>query len=118
MSRISVFCTVILLVFGWTAIRPALAAPKEGDGERAAGREKLLQKFDANGNGQLDPEERQAAKEARRMRADKGGKGQGGPAPDPERRKKLMERFDKNGDGKLDESERAAAKEARAKRER
>ena len=94
----------------------ALAAPKEGNGTQADRR----QKFDKNGNGQLDPDEREAAKEAIQKRREPGGGkapgGQGGQ--DPERRKKLLEKFDTDGDGKLSDTERAAAKEARGKRGR
>lgn len=100
--------------------RPAVAAPGEGKPKRAEVREKLLQKFDKNGNGQLDPDEREAAKEAMQKRREQGGgKGQAGQAARaPERHRKLLEKFDTDGDGKLSETERAAAKEARAKRVR
>jgi Ca2+-binding EF-hand superfamily protein len=98
--------------------QPVLAAPGEGNSKRAELRQKVLQKFDKNSNGQLDPDEREAAKEATQKRREQGGgKGpgrQGGP--DPERRQKLLEKFDTDGDGKLSETERAAAKAARAKR--
>jgi hypothetical protein len=111
------FCVaLILIVSGSTALECAVAAPAEGPGGKAAVREKFLQKFDANGNGQLDPDEREAAKEAMQKRREQGGKGQGGVGKDPERRRKILEKFDKDGDGKLSESERAAAKEARGKR--
>jgi hypothetical protein len=109
---------VILPVLGWTAFQPALGAPGEGTAQKAAVREKLLQKFDKNGNSQLEPEEREAAKEAMQKLREQAGKGQGGAQIDPERRQKLLKKFDKDGDGKLSESERAAAKEARAKRGR
>jgi len=98
--------------------QPSLAAPGENDARRAEFRQKVLDKFDRNGNGQLDPDEREAAKAAVQKRREQGG-GKG-PAkqgePDPERGRKLLERFDKDGDGKLSETEKAAAKEARAKR--
>lgn len=99
-------------------VQPVLAAPGEGDGKRAEFRQRALQKFDKNGNGQLDPDEREAAKEAMQKRREQGGgKGLGGQgARDPERRQKFLEKFDKDGDGKLSETERAAAKAARAKR--
>lgn len=102
---------------------PQLASAAPGQGpdpaKRAEFRQKVLEKFDANGNGQLEPDEREAARAAmQRRREQGGGKGQGrqAGAADPERRKKLLEKFDTDGDGKLSETERAAAKEARAKR--
>lgn len=100
--------------------QPALAAPGQNpDREKQAERrQKVLEKFDKNGNGQLDADEREAAKEAMQKRRDQaGGKGQRGQgAPDPERRKKLLEKFDTDGDGQLSESERAAAKAAKEAR--
>lgn len=114
------FAVVLLVSAGWAVSQPALAAPGEGDGKRAELRQKVLQKFDKNGNGQLEPDEREAAKEAMQKRREQGGgQGKEGAGPDPERRKKLLEKFDKDGDGKLSESERAeakAAREARAKK--
>lgn len=119
MSRKAAFAVVLVVSAGWAVSQQALAAPGEGDGKRAELRQKLLQKFDKNGNGQLDPDEREAAKEAMQKRREQGGgQGKEGARPDPERRQKILERFDKDGDGKLSEAERAAAKEARAKREK
>jgi Ca2+-binding EF-hand superfamily protein len=110
---------VLAASLGLAASQPVFAAPGEDNGERAELRQRVLQKFDKNGNGQLDPDEKEAAKEAMQKRREQGG----GKAPgrqggrDPERRQKLLEKFDTDGDGKLSESERAAAKAARAKRE-
>jgi hypothetical protein len=119
MSRRAHFAVLILAgCFGLAASQSVFAAPGEGNGKRAELRQRVLQKFDKNGNGQMDPDEKEAAKEAMQNRREQGGgKGpgrQGGP--DPERRQKLLEKFDTDGDGKLSETEKAAAKEARAKR--
>lgn len=113
-------CLAVLCMAIAAASQTALAAPKEGDGTQAERRQKVLQKFDKNGNGQLDQDEQEAAKEAMQKRREQGGgKGPGGQGgPDLERRKKLLAKFDTDGDGKLSETERAAAKEARAKRGR
>lgn len=101
----------------WAASQPALAAPGQDNGKRAEFRQKFLQKFDKNGNGRLDPDEKEAAREAMQKRREQGGgKGQGGAGADPERRKKLLEKFDRDGDGKLSETEKAAAKESKVKR--
>ena len=119
MSRRAHFAVLVLAAsLGLATSQPVFAAPGEDNGKRAELRQKVLQKFDKNGNGQLDPDEREAAKEAMQKRREQGGgKGpgrQGGP--DPERRQKLLAKFDSDGDGKLSETERAVAKEARAKR--
>ena len=52
----------------------------------------LLEKFDTNGDGKLDSQERETA-----------------------RKVKILKKFDTNGDGKLDERERDAIREARKK---
>ena len=74
--------------------------------DREARRAAMLKKFDANGDGQLDPEERKKMREEM----------VNGEGRDPERMKKMLERFDKDGDGKLSEDERAAARAEMQKR--
>lgn len=109
-------CLTLLLLAGpcWLAAsQPVLAAPGENPGTQAELRQRALQKFDKNGNGQLDPDEKEAAKESMQKRREQRGGGKGGP--DPERRQKLLAKFDTDGDGKLSETERAATKAARAK---
>ena len=60
--------------------------------------QQMLKKFDADGDGQLNDEERAAAEEHIKERR-----------KDHERhRGDMLERFDANGDGQLDEAERAA----------
>jgi Ca2+-binding EF-hand superfamily protein len=63
----------------------------------------ILKKFDKDGDGKLNEEEREAAKAAREemMKA---------------RKKEMLEKFDKDGDGKLSEEEEKAAREAMRKR--
>jgi hypothetical protein len=78
---------------------------------------RMLERFDANKNGVLDPEEKEAARQAFRGR--RGHRGAG--------KARLLEQFDANkngvldpeanGDGKLDQTEREAArKEFRGRR--
>jgi Ca2+-binding EF-hand superfamily protein len=70
--------------------------PHQGRGHRG-GREmrgRMLEKYDANKNGQLDPEEREAAKRDHEAR-----------------RAEMLKRFDADGDGKLSDSERDAMRE-------
>lgn len=74
-------CAVLFLAAAtcWYASQTAVAAPGEGTANRAEVRQKILQKFDKNGNGQLDPDEREAAKEVMHKRREQGvGKGPGG----------------------------------------
>ena len=65
-------CFAVLFLAAATCCETAVAAPGEGDAKRAEIREKVLQKFDENGNGQLDPDEREAAKEAMQKRREQG----------------------------------------------
>jgi Ca2+-binding EF-hand superfamily protein len=90
--------TAALVLFGMAGT--TLAQPGAG-GRRPLppeARERVLEQFDADGDGQLNEAERQAARagfEARRA----------------EKRAELLERFDADGDGELNETERAAARE-------
>lgn len=63
----------------------------------------LLEKFDRNGDGRLDDEEKLAARTYMRGL-------NGGPK---ERTRKTLKLFDKNGDGTLDAGEQAEAEKAR-----
>ena len=72
-------------------------------GRRGPDRAQLLEKYDVNKNGVLDPEEKEAA------RAD-------WQAGRKEREARMLERFDANHDGKIDDSERAAMKAQREER--
>ena len=105
-------------------VSPALAArhPRyRGAGRNAAAQKAaFLQQFDANGDGQLDPTERQAAVTALHQMKHPGGAGGKGTAAGGKnpgklsdaKKQELIKRFDKDGDGKLDASEREAAKQA------
>lgn len=96
-------------------------APKQrpdAAGAGGPGREKIkemmLQKFDANKNGTLDPDEKAAAMKAmqeRRGGSPKGGtSGSKGEGPMMAR---LLQKFDTNKNGILDPDEKAAAMKAR-----
>ena len=77
-------------------------APRNGTG-RPEVRAKLLERFDADGDGTLSKEERLAARKAHQKIT----------AQRQARRHKMIERFDTDGDGTLCEAERVAAREAR-----
>jgi Ca2+-binding EF-hand superfamily protein len=69
--------------------------PRMGRSHHArAMRGRMLEKYDANKNGQIDPEEKEAAKRDREAR-----------------RAEMLQRFDTDGDGKLNETEREAARQ-------
>src|SRR3954469_7691138 len=66
----------------------------------------LLKRFDKNGDGKIDENEKAEAK------IEMLKEGEGGRAGAGKFREQLLKRFDKNNDGKLDETERAEAFEA------
>ena len=66
----------------------------------------LLKRFDKNGDGKIDENEKP---EAKLEMLKEGGGGRAGAG---KFREQLLNRFDKNKDGKLDENERAEALEA------
>lgn len=96
-------------LLGVTAIAGAQDKPKkEGRGVPP----EILEKFDADKDGKLNKEEREAAKAAREKEFDKDGDGK---LSDEEKKamhedgqKRLIKRFDKDGDGKLSDEEKAA----------
>ncbi|HTF57785.1 MAG TPA: EF-hand domain-containing protein [Planctomycetota bacterium] len=99
----------VLLALGVMACLPATASAQDGAKKHGKRREALLKKFDKNGDGKLDKQERAALREFRRAHHRDGGKE--GRAHKRELRRKILKRFDKDGDGKLNDQERAAARE-------
>ena len=101
---------------------------KNGNRPNPQRRKQILERFDQNGNGKLDPDERAAAmKELKSRRdgkaggSDKQGKRPNGnqpnrdkasPGKSSDRRAQIPKKFYKNGDGQLDQSERQAAMKA------
>ena len=79
------------------AVASGTPEKEEGRKDRSKpGIKQWIEKFDKNGDGELDEAERKAAGEARK--------------------KMILEKFDKDGDGKLSAEERKAAAEAMKKR--
>ena len=74
---------------------PAGAPPEGGPREHRKPPAELIAKFDKDGDGNLNDDEKAAMKAAME-----------------ERRKEMLTKFDKDGDGKLNEEERKAAREA------
>jgi hypothetical protein len=87
------------------------AAPRAG-GE--AQREQLIKKFDTDGDGKLNDEEKAAALKERGGRP--GGKGAARRGPDGATMAELIKKYDKDGDGKLSDEEKTAAREAAGKK--
>lgn len=112
LRKLGLACLSGLLAFTCTA-----SAQEEGaKGERPRPRKdkihgKLLEKFDEDGDGKLNEEERRAAQEfMNKMREKRGSEGRRGDRDD--HHKRLLEKFDEDGDGKLNEEERKAAQAA------
>ncbi|MBI2477505.1 MAG: hypothetical protein HYV60_02290, partial [Planctomycetia bacterium] len=72
--------------------------------------QKLLQRFDKNGDGTLGPRERELAQQAFQQRQSDGSGQDQGNRPQPGDR--ALERFDHNDDGELGPRERDAARDA------
>ncbi len=97
-------------LLGATALAGAQEKPKRGEGRPVP--KEVLEKFDADKDGKLNKEEREAARAAREKEFDKDGDGK---LNDEEKKamredghKKMIARFDKDGDGKLSDEEKKA----------
>ncbi|MCF6311006.1 MAG: hypothetical protein L3J39_01000 [Verrucomicrobiales bacterium] len=104
-----------------------LLAEKKDKGEkkerpsREEMHKKMLEKFDADGDGKLNEAERKKAHEAMKKRgaerfakADKNGDGKLSQDEVPEKAWKRMSKADKDGDGAVSKEEMAAMHKARA----
>ncbi|HUT36854.1 MAG TPA: EF-hand domain-containing protein [Planctomycetota bacterium] len=89
MKKLMLVAAIACLALPAFAADEGNPAPGPGRGLRGAIREKVLEKFDKDGDGKLAPEERAAARDALVDR--------------------IMQRFDKDGDGKLSREELAQA---------
>lgn len=95
--------TKMKLALGMSALLAAGAgglALANGGGGWEGGKQKMLEKYDTNKDGQLDANEKAV------MKADFKAKRQAKKA-------EMLAKFDTNKDGKLDETERAAMKQAK-----
>jgi hypothetical protein len=113
-----------LLAFTLIPSTQCLLAETTMDGDKVA---RLLKRFDANQNGQLDPAEQATAEKARQEafqrlhgKYDTDGNGQLSESEKAARRADLqakrqetVKKFDKDGDGRLNREERAQALAAR-----
>ena len=100
---------------------PSQRPAQPGDRPSGANRQQVLERFDANGNGRLDPEEQQKAREAfEELRRRGGGQRDSSriQGVEPSNRKprletsSLLEKYDANKNGRLDADERRLAMEA------
>ena len=121
---------IFTLTTGQTLLaQPANSPPRGGGGDRDELRKQLLERFDKNNDGELDDDEREAARESFRRgdrpggapraqgrtsqqtnklgRSSRGGRGgRGGKG----QRITLIPKFDKDGDGILNKAERTEAR--------
>ncbi|GAA5484801.1 EF-hand domain-containing protein [Haloferula sargassicola] len=101
MKTIQILSTLAVLATG-TSFSFAQGGPPDGpprDGQRRGLPPQVLEKFDKDGDGKLNEEERKAMRDEREAM-----------------RKKIMATYDTDGDGKLSADERKAMREAMMKR--
>ncbi len=104
------FTTLLITVTAGILTTHAEDAPKKTAAAGGKIQEMMLQKFDANKNGTLEPDERAAAMKTFQER--KSGSAKGGEKV----RAFLMQKFDANKNGVLDPEEREAAMKAAQER--
>ena len=112
-------------LFALGSITLAQAKPGEGKGKRPHLSEEkkaeLIQKFDADGDGELNEEERGNAREAMKaeMLAKYDTDGDGELSKEEKTaafKARMLEKYDTDGDGEISEDERAAAREDRGEK--
>jgi Ca2+-binding EF-hand superfamily protein len=85
----------------------AQAATDARPGARKGRAAELLQRFDTNGDGRIDEDERATARETMRSEGRNRPQGRrGGPGNPAEMRAQMLERFDADKDGQLNDEER------------
>lgn len=103
----------LFLAAGWMHAQEAMADAAGSTGAMSGGGrgDQILKKFDKNGDGRIDEDERADAQEMMlKERTDKQAAKAAVTGEDPAQlRARLLERFDTNKDGRLSEEERAAA---------
>ena len=101
MKKILIFLSAIGLSISLYA-KPEKVGKKPGSKEGRPSREEIIKKFDKDGDGKLNEEEKA---ELRKKMAERSGGGRKLPPF-------LMKKFDKDGDGKLSDEEKAEARKA------
>ena len=100
MKKVLLSISVLSLATGMIA-KPEKGGKKPGSGEGRPSRQEVMKKFDKDGDGKLNQEEKA---ELRKKMAERGAGRRIPPL--------VLEKFDKDGDGKLSEDERATARKA------
>lgn len=119
----------LLIVAGILAPLALQAEPTEGKekgprGERKGPSAEIIAKFDTDGDGKLNEEERKAAGDARKAEGEKRraemlekfDTDKDGKLSPEERKAAMLSRFDADGDGELNEAEKAEMKKAMQER--
>jgi Ca2+-binding EF-hand superfamily protein len=103
-SSVSLFLLTAGLLAVPAAAQKEMKAAPAMEGSLKQNYKEYIKKWDLNGDGRLDEDEKAAAHAEMRKE---------GAGPDGERWKQILKRFDKDGDGKLNAAERAEAEKAR-----
>lgn len=124
MQRMTTLTAAALMALTGLAAAQPSDGPKRGDrpsGDRPATRERLIERFDTDGDGVLNDAEKDAAREAVRARRGGDGRGEGRPGNTgeqgrgraqmpPQLQAMIVEHFDIDGDGELNADEHEAAR--------
>jgi Ca2+-binding EF-hand superfamily protein len=100
MKKLLLLITFLATATGMIA-EPEKKGKKPGSSEGRPSREEVMKKFDKDGDGKINEEEKA---ELRKKMAERGAGRKVPPF--------ILEKFDKDGDGKLSEDERAEARKA------
>jgi hypothetical protein len=101
-----------MLLQRFDANRNGRLDPPEQQQARPVIAQMMVQQFDANRNGRLEPDELKAAKQAGEALQQAFGQPQGlGDLP-PQVQQQVLQRFDANRNGRLDPAEKLAAQQA------
>lgn len=100
MKASSILTAVVLIAASGSALAQSDRGPRHHDRHGSEFRQGLLEKFDANGDGELNETERETAREAVRQYRE---------AAREKKKAAILEKFDANGDGELSGEEREEA---------
>ncbi len=105
-KKLVYFLPILVFIIPGISSSKASARPADENGARPT-HQKMLEKYDADGDGTLSAQEKETFREA--MRSRRGSN-------NPERRQAILERFDTDGDGVLSDDEKQAFRQGKGRK--